>query len=286
MAENSKLSTVVLITGCTKGGIGFSLCEAFAERGCVVYATARRLEAMEGFSRPTIRTLTLDVNDGEGVKKTVETVIEREGKIDILISNAGALCVGPVLDVAVEDAQKSFNTNYFATVRLAQAVIPHMAARKKGLVINVGSVSGEVPTPFVGHYAAAKAALHAVTEVLNMECRHLGVHVMLLLPGSVRSNIAKTGEASYSMPDNSLYKAFLEKILTRARTSQDRKSMPTDEFATEVVNRALGAHPPTYLWLGGRTWQLWAMRSFLPRAAVLWLMWKIFVDSWGTLFRS
>jgi len=283
MARES--STVVLITGCTKGGIGFSLCEAFAERGCVVYATARRLEAMEGFSHPAIHTLTLDVNNTDGVKKTVGTVIEREGKIDILVSNAAISTIGPVIDVAVEEAQSLFNTNYFAAVRLAQAVVPHMATRKKGLIINIGSVIGEVPTPFFGHYSAAKSALHAITEVLNMECRHLGIHVMLLIPGSVRSNIAKTGENIYIMPEKSLYKAFREKISAPLWVSQDQKATPTDKFTRTVVDRALRAHPPTYLRLGGRTWQFWALGRLLPRVVVLWLFWKIFLDGWGILLR-
>ena len=97
---------------------------------------------------------------------------------------------GPILDVPIAEAEAVFNTNYFATIRLAQAIIPYMAARKRGLIINMGSILGEVPSPFVGHYAASKAALQSVTEVLRMECRPLGVQVTLIIAGTVKSNVS------------------------------------------------------------------------------------------------
>ena len=90
----------------------------------------------------------------------------------------------------MEYARAAFNTNYFGMVHMAKAVVPHMAARRRGLVINVGSIVGDVPTPFVGHYCASKAALQSITEVLRMECKPLGVKVMLLLPGAVKSNVS------------------------------------------------------------------------------------------------
>jgi len=268
---SSGSSSVVLITGCSKGGIGFYLCEAFAERGCAVYATARRMESMEGFAHPEIRKLVLDVNDEENIKKVAETIIEREGRIDVLVNNAGVQCIGPVLDVEIDHAQAAFNTNYFAVARMSKAVIPYMAARKKGLVINLGSIVSDIPSPFMGHYSASKAALQSITEVLMMECRPLGVKVMLLQAGTVRSNITKNAENDYVMPANSLYRRYLDKIIIRRWAS--RGEMPTEKFAEQVVRKVLSRNPPTYLRVGGMVLQI-SLLLWLPRQFALWLMWK------------
>ncbi|KDQ17807.1 hypothetical protein BOTBODRAFT_29961 [Botryobasidium botryosum FD-172 SS1] len=265
-------SSVVLITGCSNGGIGFYLCEAFAERGCAVYATARRMEAMAGFVHPEIRKLVLDVNDEENIKKVVDTIIEREGRIDILISNAGIQSAGPILDMEIERAKEAFDTNYFAVIRMAKEVVPYMATRKQGLVINVGSISSDIPTPFMGNYSASKAAVHNISELLAMECRPLGVKVMLLQGGTVATNIDKNAENTYVMPENSLYRQYLSRILNRNWVTDG--AMSGQEFAKRVVKKVLVRNPPAYLKVGGKV-ALMNLLLWLPRQLALWIVWKI-----------
>jgi len=269
------MSKVVLVTGCSKGGIGYALCEEFAEQGCTVYATARTLEAMDGFSHLGIQRLELDVTKTEGIRSVIQTIVQGEGRIDILVNNAGALCAGALLDVPLTEMRSAFEVNTFGALYMAQAVIPHMAARKQGTVVNIGSVVGHIPTPWNGVYAAAKAALHSLTEVLWMECKPLKVNIMLVAPGSVRSNIANNQQRRFNMPETSLYKAFLENIMERISTSQDLGTIPAEEFAKKVVTVAMLPNPPRYLTLGGTSF-LFRILQWLPRFWVLTIMWRRF----------
>ncbi|OBZ78692.1 NADPH-dependent 1-acyldihydroxyacetone phosphate reductase [Grifola frondosa] len=157
---------VVLITGCSKGGIGFSLCEEFASQGCKVYATARKLESMEGFAHENIEQLKLDVTSDEDVHEVISTVIEREGRIDVVVNNAGAACMGPLIDISMDDIRRTYETNTFSIIRMAKAIIPYMAARKSGTIVNIGSVVGETPTPWSGVYASTKSAWSSSVRAL------------------------------------------------------------------------------------------------------------------------
>jgi len=119
-----------------------------------------------------------------------------------------------------------------------------MAAREKGLVAIVSSFAGDIPHPFSGHDSASKAAQNSISEVLRMECRPLGVDVTLLLPGSMKGNIAKNIEArGYHMPENSLYKSYLDKIIGRLWMSQTRDTMSTGVFAKKAVGNTPTSTP-------------------------------------------
>lgn len=125
----------------------------------------------------------------------------------------------------------TFETNVLSPLHIICAVIPHMAAHHCGLIVNVGSVVGERPTPWVGPYAASKATLHSFTETLKMECAPFGIQVSLIIPGSVASNIAAKGTALFSPQEGSLYvPKYLPAILKRVSVSQSG-AMATDVFA-------------------------------------------------------
>ncbi|KAL7285530.1 hypothetical protein ACG7TL_000634 [Trametes sanguinea] len=254
----SSNKTVVLVTGSSKGGIGFSLCEEFASRGCTVYATARRLEAMEGFSQPNIHTLSLDVTSDESVQKAVETVIEREGAI---------------IDVPMDEIIRMFDTNVYAVIRMAKAVIPHMAARKSGTIVNVGSIAGEIPVPWGGIYGATKAALHSLTETLYMECKPLDIKVVLLAPGGVKSNIANNQAPRFKLPENSLYSAYIDSMLAKLTMSQRGNSMPAEQFSQQVVSAVLKPQPPRYMTLASMS-GMYKVLKWLPRTWVLNMFWR------------
>ncbi|CAE6511514.1 unnamed protein product [Rhizoctonia solani] len=181
-------SPVVLVTGSSRGGIGYSLCEAFAAKGCIVYASARRLETISSFSNSDIRQLIMDVTSDSSVHKAVEQIVEEVGRVDIVVANAGIPCHGPVLDIPIDYAKQAVDTNVLGVLRLAQAVFPYMASRKRGTFITIGSVGGPTPTPWAGVYAATKAAAHAITETLQMEAKALSpdIRVMLVLTGGVK----------------------------------------------------------------------------------------------------
>lgn len=269
------VSKVVLVTGCSQGGIGFGLCEAFAAAGCKVYATARRESTMDGFSHEKIEKVVLDVTDEENRKSVINKVLRESGRIDVLVNNAGVLCPGPILDVDLDAARAAFETNVFAPMRLAQLAIPHMVEQGGGVVVNVGSVAGHIVSPWNGTYSSSKAAFNLMTEALSMECSFLNknIKVMLIAPGAVRSNIANNA-SGYELPPNSLFKRFTQIIHKRIAASQGGNSMPTEDFSREVVSQVLNTNPPDYLTLGGFT-TLFAVAQWLPRFLLRWAVGKV-----------
>ncbi|KAH9849288.1 NAD-P-binding protein [Lenzites betulinus] len=271
----SSSKSVALVTGCSKGGIGFAFCEELAARGCVVYATARRLEAMQDFSHENIHLLTLDVTSDDNVRDVVNTIIEREGQIDILVNNAGVGTTGPVIDVPMEDIIGTFNTNVFSVIRMAKAVIPHMASRKSGTIVNMGSILGEIPIPWGGIYAATKAAMHTITDTLYMECTPFNINVFLVCPGGVTSNIANNHRPRVKIPENTLYADYIDSIMAKLEISQGPKSMPTKELAQRVVAATLSPKPPRYMTLAANS-MYYRIFKWLPRGWVLRMFWDRF----------
>jgi short-subunit dehydrogenase len=133
------------------------------------------------------------------------------------------------------------------------------------------------PTPWNGVYCSSKAALHSLTEVLQMECRPFDINVMLVSPGSVKSNIATNQAATFELPPNSLYIRYLHNIMDRLYASQGLSPMDTDEFAQMVVSKALRKNPPFYVTGGGKTTIfIFTILKWLPNAWVRNYMWKRF----------
>ncbi|KAG2359993.1 hypothetical protein BDR07DRAFT_1378279 [Suillus spraguei] len=254
---------VALVTGCSKGGIGFHLCERFAEQGCIVYATSRRLETMDDFKHP-VEKRAMDVTSDDDVRLVVQSILEEQGKIDIVVNNAGAV-------IAMDQARKTFETNTFSILRVAQAVAPSMVERKQGVIVNIGSVVGNIATPWNGLYCAAKAAVHALSDTLAMEYKPFGVKVILVAPGGIRSNITTNQAAILKLSPTSIYKPYFDRVYERLRMSQSKGSMPTDEFARHVVAKVLSPNPPTYISIGGGS-RFFAFLRWLPHWLVLWII--------------
>ncbi|PFH54859.1 hypothetical protein AMATHDRAFT_52860 [Amanita thiersii Skay4041] len=269
------MTPVVLVTGCSTGGIGHALCEEFAKSGCIVYATSRNPATIGKFENKNITALALDVTKDDDIHAVVHHLLEAEKRIDVLVNNAGGICPGPLLDQDIDKVKQTFDTNTFGVLRMVKAVLPEMAKRRNGLIINIGSVVGEVPTPWNGIYSASKAALYSLSEVLNMECRPFGVSVMHVAPGSVKSNIADNAVAQYQLPSDSLYKTFLPNIMHRIYVSQGPRAMPTHDFARVIVSKALSKNPPAYTMIGGYA-ALFTFLKWLPRALVLLIMWRTY----------
>ncbi|XP_062149127.1 short-chain dehydrogenase RED1-like [Alnus glutinosa] len=243
---------VVLITGCSAGGIGHALARAFADKNCLVVATSRSRASMADLEQdPRFFLQELDVLSDASVQHVLSRVLDKYGRIDVLVNNAGVGCVAPLAEIPLSAIQHTFNTNVFGCMRLVQAVSPHMASRRKGKIVNVGSVTAMAPSPWNGAYIASKAALHALTDTLRLELRPLGIDVINVVPGAVRSNIANSTMATYNrMPELKLYKPFEAAIRERAFFSQGMKSTPTEEFAKNTVAAVLKKNPPAWFSYG------------------------------------
>jgi NAD(P)-dependent dehydrogenase (short-subunit alcohol dehydrogenase family) len=255
---------VVLISGCSSG-IGRALCEAFLGRGDRVVATARRAETVTELAGDRCLTLQLDVTDAGNISACVAGALEWGGRIDVLVNNAGYGLIGPVAELADEDLRRQLDTNVVGAVALIRAVFPSMAARRRGCIVNIGSVSARLATPFGGAYSASKAALQLLSEALRPEAASFGISVMLVQAGAVATNFANAaaeGIDRYRRPE-SLYHDRFAGIEDRAAMSKNL-SMPVAEFASAVLRALDSPRPPAVLKIGGGA-RLVPVLALLPK---------------------
>lgn len=180
------MSKVVLITGASSG-IGKSTAELLTQKGFVVYGTSRKpkVAELDGY-----RMIALDVTQETSIQKAVETIVSKEGRIDVLVNNAGMGITGPVEDTPTNEMKKVFNTNFFGAIDVMKAVIPIMRTQGSGKIINVTSIAGYMGLPYRGIYSATKGALELTVEAIRMEVKEFGIEVTNVAPGDVATNIA------------------------------------------------------------------------------------------------
>ncbi|WP_373056765.1 SDR family oxidoreductase [Zunongwangia sp. H14] len=177
---------VVLITG-GSSGIGKSIAEYLQKRNFMVYATSRNPGKIPSSLVPLV---ALDVTRKESIAKAIAEVLQKEGKIDILINNAGVGITGPLEETPEEEIQKAFETNYFGPLNLIKAVLPSMRKNKGGLIINITSIAGYMGLPYRGIYSATKGALEITTEAFRMELKDFNIKMTNIAPGDFATNIA------------------------------------------------------------------------------------------------
>lgn len=220
---------VVLITGASSG-IGQSCAELLSARGHTVYGTSRR-PAPDGRAW---RMLELDVTRDESVQQAVETLLAREGRIDVVVNNAGHALAGAIEDTSLEEARHQLDTNFFGVLRVCKAVLPGMRARGSGLIINVSSLGGAVGLPFQGLYSASKFALEGLTESLRQELAPFGIQATLLQPGDVRTRITDNRLRVRQSGPGSAYHAHFETAL-RIIEKEERAGAPAEAVAQRVL---------------------------------------------------
>lgn len=195
------MSKVVLITGASSG-IGKAIAIHLAKKGCKVYGTSRKVQ--EDTALP-FTFLQLDVLDTASISKAVAKMIAKEGRIDVLINNAGKGITGPIEDTPIAEMRSNFDTNVFGPIAVIQSVLPHMRNQRSGHIINITSIAGYMGLPFRGIYSASKGALELVTEAISMEVQQFGIQVSNVAPGDFATNIA-AGRYHTPIFENSAYK--------------------------------------------------------------------------------
>lgn len=195
-------SKVVLITG-GSSGIGKSIGIFLSSKGFKVYGTTRSLDKYPDFKH--FGLLELDVSDPQSISEAIGKLLEKEGRLDVLINNAGIGITGPIEETPHHEIQKAFNTNFHGPIHMMKAVLPTMREQHAGLIINITSIAGYMGLPYRGIYSATKGALELVTEAMRMETKDFGVHITNLAPGDFATNIA-TGRYHAPVDAGSPYK--------------------------------------------------------------------------------
>jgi NAD(P)-dependent dehydrogenase (short-subunit alcohol dehydrogenase family) len=212
MAEISK---AVLITGCSSG-IGKATAEQLAASGWIVYATARKPEAIAELEASGCRLLALDVCNESSMRAAVETVEQAEGAIGVLVNNAGYSQSGAIETVPLDEVRRQFETNVFGLVRMIQLVLPGMRRQRWGKIVNLSSMGGKLTFPGGGFYHATKHAVEAISDALRFEVRQFGVDVIVIEPGLIKTRFGETAVGTIRGADSAdgPYRAFNEAVAT------------------------------------------------------------------------
>lgn len=260
------MSKTILITGASKG-FGKTWAETFLAKGYKVAATARNVETLKDLKEKygeSVLTLKLDVDNREESLAVVQNVKEHFGTIDILINNAGYALTGAIEEASQDEARAQFETNFFGTLWLTQAVLPIMRDQKSGHIIQVSSILGLGTLPTMGLYNASKFAIEGLSETLASEVKQFGINVTLLEPNGYASNIWHTGISSKSNPVyDDLKKAFSE-----AETSFGI----VEATAPAILKLVESENPPLRLLLG-KVALPFVKQSYEQRLAV-WEKWN------------
>ena len=253
-------SPVVLITG-TSSGIGRAIASAFAAKGFEVFGTSRNPQRNEPIAG--VELLPLDVSDQASVASAVSTVIQRAGRIDVLVNNAGVGIFGAAEESSIAQAQELFDTNFFGLIRVTNEVLPHLRAQRSGRIINISSVLGFLPAPYGALYAASKHAVEGYSESLDHETREFGVRVSVVEPGYTDTAF----DANAAEPDSpiAVYRTQREHVkegLIKAVRAGDDPSV----VAKVALKAATSRSPKLRYPAGPLAHQLTVLKKFAPEA--------------------
>lgn len=232
---------VALITGASSGmGKDFAL-RLLAE-GYTVYGAARRVERMQDIEAAGGIALAMDVTDDATMVTGVDRIIREQGRIDVLINNAGYGQMGALEDVPVEAARRQIEVNLVGVGRLTQLCLPHMRERKFGKIINISSIGGKCAFPMAGWYHASKFALEGYSDSLRMEVRPFGIDVIVIEPGGTDSEWFPVAIAE--LERYSAKNAYADLVTAIQKSPSWKRKMPGPKSITDLVVKALKARTP------------------------------------------
>ena len=244
--------SVALVTGASSG-IGKATALRLAVLGFTVYAAARRVERMSDLADHGIHVEPLDVTDDGSMVTVVDKIVSEQGRIDVLVNNAGYGSYGAVEDVPITEARRQFDVNVFGLARLTQLVLPHMRAQRDGYIVNISSMGGKIWEPLGGWYHAAKFAVEGLSDCLRAEVAEFGIKVVVVEPGSITSEWATiSADNLEAISTDTPYRDQAKLIAQGLRKSDTSFLASEPEVVAEAIGRAVQrAKPRTRYPVGG-----------------------------------
>ena len=241
---------VVLITG-TAFGIGKSTAELLIDKGHIVYGGDILVEENLYLNDIGGTALEMDVTNQEHIDKAINQIISEQGRVDVLVNNAGLGVYGAIEDVSMEDIYYQYDVNLFGLARVTKAVLPYMREKESGLIINISSVLGETYGPLAGWYLSTKHALEGWSDALRVELKEFDIDVVVVQPGAINtnfSNVTKTYIDKYR--ENSAYQHLYGEPVTD--TGNEVLSNQSDPIViAKVINKAMNARNPKTRYAAG-----------------------------------
>ena len=238
------MSKVVLITG-GSSGIGKAVGEFLHHKGFTVYGTSRNPERISNSIFPLLQ---LDVRNPESIQIAIAEIIQKSGRVDVVINNAGVGITGPLEEIPTQEIKNNFETNFFGPIEVMKAVLPQMRLQKSGLIINITSIAGYMGLPYRSVYSASKGALELITEALRMEVKSFGIHITNVAPGDFATNIA-AGRFHAPLLKDSAYEETYGRTLAMMDEHVNHGSNP-DEMANAIYTIIQNPHPKGHYKVG------------------------------------
>jgi len=249
---------VALVTGASSG-IGKAAALALVQVGFDVVGTSRH--AAQVAPQRGVTLVDLDVTSDESVSTLVRGVIERFGRIDVLVNNAGTGAAGAAEESSVAQDQRVFDINFFGLIRMTKAVLPHMRAQGRGRIINISSVLGLVPAPYMASYAATKHAIEGYSESVDHELREHGVRVLLIEPAYTRTGFdANALQPDAPLPIYAQQRQAFDGVMASAMEGGDDPAT----VAKSIVAAATDPKPKLRYTAGSTAGRVSALRRFVP----------------------
>ena len=243
---------VILLTGASSG-IGYDAAIALAKQGHMVYAAARHVELMEPLRDFGVVPLRMDVTDEEAMRECVDSVMRSEGRVDVLINNAGYGYFGAIETTPMEEARRQLEVNVFGLARLCQLVLPIMREQRYGRIINTSSIAGKITLPFGGWYHVSKFSVEAFSDALRMEMKPFGVEVSMIEPGGIKTDWGII--AARHLRESSLNTPYAEMALPESdlmRFVYTSKYLSSPHVITRAIMRAVNSRHPKARYRTGR----------------------------------
>ncbi len=254
------MKKVILVTGASSG-IGLACANALQAAGHTVYGSARSLDRLTSVS---FKPIELDVTDDASAKAAIEKIISAEGKLDVLVNNAGNGVAGPAYAMPVEDAKKQFEVNFFGVVRMCGAALPGMLKNNSGMVVNISSLAGLFGLPYQSMYSASKYAVEGYSESLRMELRKTGVKIVVINPGDFKSDFSQNRQKiEFTLPHPELKNAYDVAV---ASMEKDESIAPSPDMLAKKLVSIVSSGSPKHSYLVGLMGQTIApkLKRILP----------------------
>lgn len=243
------MSKIALVTGASSG-IGKDIALYLSKSGYTVYAGARRVELIKEYSTPSIVPVTLDVIKDESIDSVINLIEKSEGRIDLLINNAGYGIYGSVEGLSINEARKAFDVNLFGLAMVIQKVVPIMRREGSGTIVNISSLVGKVSMPILGWYSATKHALEGLTDALRLEVKPFGINVSLILPGTINTGFEDVAMNTLKKSDDPIeYKGIKQSFSHLVRESYSKA--PGTEVVINELKKLLRDKRPKTRYLAG-----------------------------------
>ncbi|OKS88760.1 oxidoreductase [Mucilaginibacter polytrichastri] len=243
------MNKVALVTGAS-AGIGAETARLLASNGYTVYGAARRIDKMNDLIDAGIKTIAMDVSKDESIVNAIHQIIAEQGRIDVLVNNAGFGLYGAIEDVAIEDARYQMEVNVFGLARLIQLVLPHMRQERYGKIVNITSIGGKMATPLGGWYHASKFAVEGLSDSLRLEVKPFGIDVIIIEPGGVKT---EWGNIAFAHAKEVSGKTIYQDLTVKAEGIYEKtaeKNVEPIEIA-ELIKTAIEADKPKARYVKG-----------------------------------